>query len=537
MRIGSLIVILTVMVCGLSAQERVLAKISPQELARTGMVGEEVIPGWSLVRTNDTAATRSQLEAIGVYSELDRKIELQFSVVLGDSLYELQWGLTGNSGMWNGNFEEAWAVTTGSDAVKVGIIDSGIPKKGRWEQPDIDSTRIVSSISYVESFSPNDSDATDSDFLGHATHILGIVGATSDNGIGVKGIDQKARITSYKAFTQWGYGWNSWVANAIYRAAYDGCQVINMSFGSAFYSKTMEEAIAYAAGVKKVVCVVAAGNWSEEIPSFPAFFGKFSTRFGYREGFPTVITVGSIDKNGNMSRFSNRGWFVDLYAPGGWGSVYKPEPPDTGGGGGKGSLGYSFVDERNVLSTIPLYPTRLGPQASDSTVVPGYGYLAGTSMAAPFVVGTVALMFAANPALPPEKVRDILVATADSIPSLDGVTIILNPGRAVKAARDYFPTFVEGSDNELPHRLGLFQNYPNPFNPATTISFDLPKAGFVELKVFNLLGEEVATLMRGEQASGTHTASFDATKLASGVYVYRLNAGGMVLTRKMLFMK
>lgn len=88
-----------------------------------------------------------------------------------------------------------------------------------------------------------------------------------------------------------------------------------------------------------------------------------------------------------------------------------------------------------------------------------------------------------------------------------------------------------------PTEFALLQNYPNPFNPTTTISFDLPQAGFVDLRVYNLLGEEVATLFDEERPAGTHIARFDATALPSGIYIYRLKAGGAVLSRKMILLR
>tara|TARA_R110000868_G_scaffold306734_4_gene568173 strand:+ start:42859 stop:44208 length:1350 start_codon:yes stop_codon:yes gene_type:complete len=83
----------------------------------------------------------------------------------------------------------------------------------------------------------------------------------------------------------------------------------------------------------------------------------------------------------------------------------------------------------------------------------------------------------------------------------------------------------------------LSQNYPNPFNPSTNISFNLPSSGDVSLKVYNLLGQEVASLVNGRMNSGSHTVSFDASSLASGMYIYQLQAGSHLQTRKMLLIK
>lgn len=99
-------------------------------------------------------------------------------------------------------------------------------------------------------------------------------------------------------------------------------------------------------------------------------------------------------------------------------------------------------------------------------------------------------------------------------------------------------TAVRGGHNSLPTAFQLFQNYPNPFNPTTNIQFDLVNSSKVSLKVFNVLGEVVATLVGGEALSaGAHTYSFDASNLASGVYMYRLEANGISSTRKMVLMK
>ncbi|MBU1113936.1 MAG: T9SS type A sorting domain-containing protein, partial [Bacteroidetes bacterium] len=93
------------------------------------------------------------------------------------------------------------------------------------------------------------------------------------------------------------------------------------------------------------------------------------------------------------------------------------------------------------------------------------------------------------------------------------------------------------NDNTLPTEYKLSQNYPNPFNPSTTISFALPKTGFVTLKVYNAIGEEVAELVNREMNAGIQSINFDATNFSSGIYFYRISAGNFIETKKMVLMK
>jgi hypothetical protein len=99
---------------------------------------------------------------------------------------------------------------------------------------------------------------------------------------------------------------------------------------------------------------------------------------------------------------------------------------------------------------------------------------------------------------------------------------------------------IEDSQNEkpIPEKFILYHNYPNPFNPVTTIEFDLPKASKVYLKVFNILGEEVTTLVSDRLSAGSYSYEWSRPAgIASGVYLYRLQAGNYVETRKMMLMK
>jgi hypothetical protein len=92
-------------------------------------------------------------------------------------------------------------------------------------------------------------------------------------------------------------------------------------------------------------------------------------------------------------------------------------------------------------------------------------------------------------------------------------------------------------DLNVPSKFELSQNYPNPFNPTTTIKFSLTETGEVKLTVFNLLGEEVATLVNEIKEAGLHTVTFDASNYNSGLYIYKIETNGKVQSRKMILLK
>jgi hypothetical protein len=89
----------------------------------------------------------------------------------------------------------------------------------------------------------------------------------------------------------------------------------------------------------------------------------------------------------------------------------------------------------------------------------------------------------------------------------------------------------------IPHSIALDQNFPNPFNPSTTIRYALPKDVSIKLAVYDMLGREVARLFEGQMSAGYHEVVFDASNLASGVYVCRLQAEDLVLTKKLSVLK
>ncbi|MCB0731567.1 MAG: T9SS type A sorting domain-containing protein, partial [Ignavibacteriae bacterium] len=99
------------------------------------------------------------------------------------------------------------------------------------------------------------------------------------------------------------------------------------------------------------------------------------------------------------------------------------------------------------------------------------------------------------------------------------------------------PLAVKEIAGAVPTEFGLNQNYPNPFNPVTNITYSVPKEAQVTVEVFDMLGRSVAKLVNEKQNAGTYNVDFDASKLSSGAYIYRLSTPEFTLAKKMLLMK
>lgn len=99
------------------------------------------------------------------------------------------------------------------------------------------------------------------------------------------------------------------------------------------------------------------------------------------------------------------------------------------------------------------------------------------------------------------------------------------------------PVSVEDSPRYIPNKFLLEQNYPNPFNPSTRIKYSIPTSEFVTLKVYDVLGNEVAALVNEEKPAGSYEVTFDASQLSSGIYFYTLKVGSFIETKKMTFLK
>ena len=130
--------------------------------------------------------------------------------------------------------------------------------------------------------------------------------------------------------------------------------------------------------------------------------------------------------------------------------------------------------------------------------------------------------------------------TTDSHPNAAATTLVAPQlvNQVFDAALGYETlTGVVGPNTSLPATPQLAQNYPNPFNPATVVGYQLPVASNVRLVVYDILGREVAVLVNEREGPGSYEARFDATGLASGVYLYRLTAGTFVQTRSMILVR
>ena len=146
--------------------------------------------------------------------------------------------------------------------------------------------------------------------------------------------------------------------------------------------------------------------------------------------------------------------------------------------------------------------------------------------------GTVTVPTPANPNLAPPGYYMLFATDGDGVPSVSRIVRVGSPTQ---------PTAVPGPST-APSVLQLDQNYPNPFNPETKISYVLPRTSQVALKIYDLLGREITTLVNEKQAAGRKTIVWDARdsrgmEVSSGIYFYSLGAGSESVTRKMLLLK
>lgn len=137
------------------------------------------------------------------------------------------------------------------------------------------------------------------------------------------------------------------------------------------------------------------------------------------------------------------------------------------------------------------------------------------------------------------KIYNYIVGATGYIPAINASqTIIAHPGQTDRDLKFLTTTSdVKQGNSSIPAEFSLSQNYPNPFNPLTTINYSVAKAGYVRLSVYNLIGSKVATLVSENKAAGKYSVQFDGSNLPSGIYLYRLEAGGLVADKKLVILK
>ncbi|WP_225913791.1 S8 family peptidase [Leptolyngbya ohadii] len=268
------------------------------------------------------------------------------------------------------NAPEAWQRGYTGQNVVVAVVDTGVDythadlNDNIWRNTrEVANGRDDDGNGYIDdltgwNFVRNNNNPIDRD--GHGTHVAGTI-AAENNGFGTTGVAFNAKIMPVKVLNDSGVGTAASVAAGIRYAAMNGADVINLSLGGGF-SPAIDRAIQFATQ-RGAVVVMAAGNEGSSQPGFPA---QAARRWG--------IAVGAIDSSSRLASFSNRA--------------------------GSTPLDYVVAPGVSVYSTLP------GNQ---------YGFLSGTSMAAPHVAGVAALMLGVNRSLTPGQVESILTATANPL--------------------------------------------------------------------------------------------------------------------------
>ncbi len=345
-------------------------KILMSKLLKLGVLSQEmvylssddpILKRYYLLKLKKNTDIAKLQEFLNNFEEIDA-IEPNYiletqGIVPNDPSYSQLWGL-GKIEM-----ENTWDITKGSSSVKVAVVDSGI---------DYNHVDLPVNVFKGKDFVNNDDDPMDDN--GHGTHVAGTIGATTDNGIGVSGINWNVELMAVKVMNASGKGNTVGIVNGVKYAIDNGAKVINLSLGGSGSCSAWDGVINYANNAGAVV-VVAAGNSNIDAAGHsPASCNG-------------VITVGSTTSSDSRSSFSNFGSTVEIAAPG-----------------------------SSILSTLP------GNR---------YGSKNGTSMATPHVAGVAALLLTTNPNFTPDQIKDCLVNNADIIPTDKPIGPRLNAFKAL----------------------------------------------------------------------------------------------------------
>ena len=334
--------------------------------------------------TNPSIASNSSYNSNNGYGLVNAGLAV--SKAAGESPYADVPSMGGNN--WGADLikaPEAWQRGYTGKGVVVAVLDTGVDynhedlKNNIWSNSkevagngiDDDGNGYIDDVQGWN-FDTSNNNVLDNN--GHGTHVSGTI-AAENNGIGVTGIAYNSQIMPVKVLDANGSGAYANIAKGIYYAVDNGANVINLSLGGNSSNDTLKSAIEYA-GKKGVIVVMAAGNDSDPMPSYPA-------RYAYNSG----IAVGAVDKNNNLADFSNRS--------------------------GSKEITYVTAPGVDVYSTIPNNQ---------------YAIYNGTSMAAPHIAGVVALILSAMPNLTESQVRQIIISTSQNSTNPQPTTPTPSPG-------------------------------------------------------------------------------------------------------------
>lgn len=311
---------------------------------KAGAAALKALPGVAYVEPEGASVVGwTTARPAGLRPTADTAVVSAFGLGPNDPRLGNQWALStiGELSAW-GAAVLASAAT--KPIITIAILDTGIDQDHEdldpRNRPDDQVGKIYRDINFTASNTVDDK-------FGHGTHVAGIAAAATNNGVGIAGTAGEARLLNVKVMGDDGVGYDSAIAQGIRWAADHGAQILNMSFSQPSDSTLIKEAVAYAAG-KGVLLVAAAGNEGKSEKRYPAAYSQ-------------VLSVGATTqpKSGQAearASFSNYGGWVDVAAPG-----------------------------ESILSTFPNHAT--------SIKVKDYGYMNGTSMAAPMVSGEAALLW------------------------------------------------------------------------------------------------------------------------------------------------
>ena len=253
-----------------------------------------VLPGLQLVRVRGSVPEAvAELRSNPAVAYAEPNYLYQADAVPNDPRYGQLWGLA------RIRAPAAWNVTTGSPAVTVGVVDTGIAT----DHLDL-AENVVPGHDFV------DGDDDPRDFNGHGTHVAGTIGARGNNALGLVGVDWQVGLMPVRVLDGEGSGTNANVTAGLAYACTHGAAVVNASLGGTAYSTSMRDAIA---ACPKTLFVVAAGNngaSDDTSPHYPCNYGAPP------DDLPNVLCVGATDTADTLASFSNYGRGVDLAAPG-----------------------------------------------------------------------------------------------------------------------------------------------------------------------------------------------------------------------------